>query len=246
MKHAFILFLPAFICLAGCKDKHEANFTIHLQTYVGSQPLSFSNTTYTDGAGKDFFFSKLKFYASHFRLVKSDNTEVEIKDAAYFDWSDNTWKSVSAQVEAGTYKGLKFWVGLDPQQNATNPDNYPANTPLGPKPDMFWTWLKHRFIVLEGTADTTGNNFGGGVVGLVYHTGRDTCYREVSLTGSDIVVNAGSTKSINLNLDLLKVFTNPPTPIDMFSQPGTQSEDADLNVAIQFSNQFANSFSYTE
>jgi hypothetical protein len=53
-------------------------------------------------------------------------------------------------------------------------------------------------------------------------------------------------KSINLNLDLLKVFAAAPEPVNMFTQPGTQSEDADLPVAIQFSNQFSKSFSYSE
>jgi hypothetical protein len=149
-------------------------------------PLSFSNTIYNDGAGKEFFFSKLKFYLSHIKLVRADNTEVEIKDAAFLDWSDNNWKSFSANVDAGTYKGIKFFVGLDPQQNAGNPDDYAADEPLGPKDDMFWEWLKHRFVVLEGTADTLGNNFGGGNIGLVYHTGRDTCYREVALSGTRV------------------------------------------------------------
>lgn len=237
------------LSLAGCKSCKEpdkGNFTVQLQPMVGTQPLSFSNTLYNDGADKEFFFSKLKFYISHIKLVRADNTEVEIEDAAFFDWSDNNWKSFSAEADAGTYKGVKFFVGLDPQQNAGNPDNYAADEALGPKDDMFWEWLKHRFVVLEGTADTLGNNFGGGVVGLVYHTGRDTCYREVVLSGPEFVVNAEGEKAINLQLDLLKIFTATPEPIHMFTQPGTQSEDADLPVALQFSNQFSKSFSYSE
>lgn len=236
--------LVMLLLLAGCKEKNKANFTVQLQPYVGNQPFSFSNT-YNDGAGKEFFFSKLKFYAAHFRLVKADNSEVEIEDAAFFDWNDSDWKSFSAEVDAGTYKGLKFNVGLDPQQNATNPDNYSSSEALGPKEDMFWEWLKHRFIVLEGTVDTSGNNFTGGVVGMVYHVGRDTCYREVTLTGSDIVVNEGEKKTLTLNLDLLKIFQQAPAPLNMFTQPGTQSEDGDLTIALQFSDQFANSFTYS-
>jgi hypothetical protein len=248
MKNTLIALL-LLLGLAGCKsckEEDKGNFTVNLQGYVGSTPLSFSNTIYNDGAGKEFFFSKLKFYLSHIKLVRADNTEVEIKDAAFLDWSDNNWKSFSANVDAGTYKGIKFFVGLDPQQNAGNPDDYAADEPLGPKDDMFWEWLKHRFVVLEGTADTLGNNFGGGNIGLVYHTGRDTCYREVTLSGTEFTVNAEGGKSINLNLDLLKVFAAAPEPVNMFTQPGTQSEDADLPVAIQFSNQFSKSFSYSE
>lgn len=248
MKNLFIVF-TALVMLASCKsckEKDQGNFTVELKPTIGTQPLSFSNTIYNDGGNKEFFFSKFKFYISHFKLVRADNTEVEIEDAAFFDWADNNWKSFSANVDGGTYKGVKFNLGLDPQQNAGSPENYPADEALGPKDDMFWEWLKHRFVVLEGTADTLGNNFGGGVVGLVYHTGRDTCYREVVLSGTEFTVNSGAKKSIQLQVDLLKIFNSLPSPVNMFTQPGTQSEDADLNIALQFSDQMSKSFSYAE
>lgn len=244
MKKFALLLLVPLLWLAGCVDKNKANFTVTLQPYIGSQPLGFS-TTYNDGAGKEFYFSKFKFYAAHFKLIRSDNSEIEIKDAAFFDWSDNNWKSFKAEVDAGTYKGLKFYVGLDPQQNATNPDNYKASEVLGPKDDMFWEWLKHRFVVLEGRADTSGQNFTNSI-GLAYHVGTDACYKEVVINGSDVVVSEGGTKSITLKLDLLKVFTEAPAPVNMFTQPATQSEAGDVNIAVQFAEQMAQSFSYSE
>ncbi|MCW5908983.1 MAG: hypothetical protein KIS94_14050 [Chitinophagales bacterium] len=242
-RYAAVLFLLVTFS-AACKKEKPGNFTVNLQAYVGSQPLSFSNTIYNDG-NTEFYFSKLKFFASHFTLVRADNVEVKIKDAMFFDWSDNSWKSFSADVDAGTYKGLKFYVGLDPQQNATNPDDYKSTEPLGPKTGMFWDWMKHIFVLLEGRADTLGQNFINSKA-LRYHTGTDTCYRAVVLTGNNIVINQGEKKSINLNVDLLKAFKEPPAPIDMFTQSETQSEGSELPLAIQFSDQFAKAFSYSE
>lgn len=241
-----VWFLALLFVLPACKDpkKEEGNLKVQLLPYVGSQPLSFSNTIYTDG-NREFFFSKLKFYISHVKLVKADNSEVEVEDVAFFNYSDNAWKAFTVKADPGTYKGLKFSVGLDPAQNQTNPLSLSLSDPLGPQDDMHWDWLKYRFILVEGTADTLGNNFNGGVVGLVYHVGRDTCYRSVSLTGTEFTVNAEGEKVLNLKVDLLNVFQGA-NGINMFEEKGTQSENSDLPVAIKFADRFAESFSYSE
>lgn len=242
----FIWLLALAFVLPACKDpkKEEGNLKIQLQPYVGSQPLSFSNTIYTDG-DREFFFSKLKFYISHVKLVKADNSEVEVEDVAFFNYSEYAWKSFTVKADPGTYKGIKFSVGLDPAQNSTNPLDLSSSDPLGPQDDMHWDWLKYRFIVMEGTADTLGNSFAGGVHGLVYHVGRDTCYRGVSLSGTEFTVNAEGEKLLNLKVDLLNVFQGADG-IDMFVEKGTQSEDSDLDIAIKFINKFSESFSYAE
>lgn len=249
MKHyavttATLLLLTLVIILPGCKDpdKPKGNFTVNIIPYVGSQAMTL-NTTYNDGADKEFYFSKFKFYLAHVKLIKADNSEVEITDVAFYDLGDNNWKSFNANADAGTYKGIKFFVGLDPTQNATNPSDYDEDEPLGPKEDMFWDWQKHRFIVLEGRADTIGQNFSNSK-GLAYHVGTDVTYREVVLTGSDIVVDGN--KAINLNVDLLKVFVSAPAPVNLVTQPATQSEGADLPIANQFADQFSKAFVYTE
>ena len=245
----FLPLLIVVIALAGCKgckEEDTGNFTVNLQAFVGSSPLSFVNSIYTDSMSKEFYFSKLKFFLAHVKLVRADNSEIEIADAVFFDYGDNNWKSFSADVDAGTYKGIKFNVGLDVQQNSTNPDDYGSDVALGPHNDMYWSWLKHRFIVLEGVADTAGNNFNGGVVSLAYHVGTDTCYKSVSILGNAVTINAGEKKSVALNLDLLKIFKNSSNPIDMFQTPGTQSESSDLPVALKFTDRFSESFSYSE
>lgn len=249
MRHCgrfFVVLLTVLsVALPGCKDpkEQEGNFTVNIIPYVGTQPLALS-TTYADGAGLEFYVGKLKFYLSHVKLVKADNSEVEIAAAAFFNASDNNWTSFSAKVDAGTYKGIKFHVGLDATQNATDPSSYGEEEALGPKDDMYWEWQKHRFIIMEGRADTAGQSFSSSV-GLAYHIGTDATYREVILTGNDIVVNEGD-KAINLNVDLLKVFLNQPAPVNMITQAATQSEGGDLPIALQFADQFSKAFTYSE
>ena len=248
MKYFSFFLVAAVVFISSCcKPEEQGNFTVQLNAFVGAQPLSFTNTIYTDSVAKEFFFSKLKFYVSHVKLIKADNSEVEIKDAAFLDYSDRNWKSFTAKADAGTYKGIKFSVGLDASQNQTDPDNYSGNEPLGPKDDMYWDWLKHRFIVLEGTADTLGNGFNGGTKGLGYHVGTDVCYRTITLMGqNNFTVENDASKQINLNLDLLKIFKGSPDVIDMFQQPATQSEVGDIDIAEKFANLFATAFTYSE
>lgn len=243
MKHLILFCLATLTLFSCCKKPKPGNFKVTLETNVGTQPFAVS-TAYADGTGKDFYFNKLKFYLSHVKLIKSDNSEVEIKDAAFFNVDDNNWKSFSAEVDAGTYKGIKFSVGLDPAQNATNPDDYGADEALGPKDDMYWEWLKHRFIVAEGVADTTGNNFLNGNHGLGYHVGTDATYKTATVNGADIVVEEGVEKQITLRLDLLKVFYGTTDTVNMFTEPATQSESGDLPLAIKFAEQFSKAFSY--
>jgi hypothetical protein len=249
MKNRILAGLMAIMIMAffsGCRpDKDKSNFKLTLKSYVNGQPLNFS-TIYNDGASKEFFFNGLKFYVSHVKLVREDGTETEVAAAGFFDYQDNNWKSLSGEIAAGTYKGIKFDVGLDAAQNLIDPDTKPASDPLGPKDDMYWEWLKHRFINIEGVADTLGTSFNVPTVGLAYHVGRNETLRSVSLTGSNFVIEEGKNKEVFLNLDLHKVFSEGPNAIDMFNMPGTQSENADLYIAEQFADQFATAFSYTE
>lgn len=248
MKHKLLIAIVTFsvlVTIGGCKEKDKSNFTVTLKTFVSGQALTF-NSIYNDGISKEFYFNGIKFYLSHVKLIREDNSEVEIKDAVFFDYRDNDWKAFKAEVPAGTYKGIKFGIGLDPVQNQIDPDSRPDTDPLGPQEDMYWEWLKHRFINIEGVADTLGTNFSGATVGLTYHVGRDVTYRNATLTNGTFVVQEGSDKEIFLNLNLNKVFFEGPNAIDMFAVPGTQSEDADLYIANQFADKFSTAFSYTE
>jgi len=239
---AVVVFLA--VTVYSCKPKKEdGNFKVTLRGYFGSQPLSFSSI-YDAGDGKQYYFSKLKFFLSHITLIRTDNTEVEINPVAYFEFGSSKWSSFTAKAPAGDYKGIKLSVGLDPSQNNTEPDNYPADNPLGPKEDMFWSWLKHRFINLEGRGDTITGNFVNGV-GLVYHVGLDTCYRTTILSNGEFTI-ADEDKEMFLHLDLKKVFSGSADAIDFYTEPGTQSEPGDLPTAIRFANKFSESFEYSE
>ncbi|MBL0309742.1 MAG: hypothetical protein IPP77_08745 [Bacteroidetes bacterium] len=204
------------------------------------------NTIYGDGAGKEFFFSAFKFYVSHIKLIKNDNSTVELSEVEFFDYSETISKSFSVNAPAGDYKGIEFFVGLDSAQDKTKPEDYPASEPLGPKTGMYWPWLNHRFVNLEGTADTLGQNFAGGNIGLNYHVGTDACYRQVSLLGKPFSIIDGASKTIYLNVDILKVFYGQTDSLDMFLNPGTQSENNDIGVAIKFADQFSKAFSYSD
>jgi hypothetical protein len=239
------VFAFLFLAATGCKpEKKKGNLKVSLQGYFGTELLNFASI-YDAGDGKQYYFSKFKFYLSHIKLVRDDNTEVEIKDAAFFDYGSTDWKSFTVNAPIGNYKAIKLSIGLDPTQNATEPDNFPSTSALGPKEDMYWSWLGHRFVNLEGRGDTIPGNFVTGV-GLVYHVGQDTCYRTTTLNNGNFTINANEDKAMTLNVDLKKVFSGSNNPINFYTQPGTQSEAGDLFVAIHFADKFSECFSYSE
>jgi hypothetical protein len=55
-------------------------------------------------------------------------------------------------------EGLKFSVGIDPENNHADPASWPSGHPLAPQvPSMHWGWSAgYRFIALEGGAGING------------------------------------------------------------------------------------------
>ncbi|MBM9501344.1 metallo-mystery pair system four-Cys motif protein [Leptospira sp. 201903071] len=119
-------------------------------------------------------------------LVAADGTEIPLSlnqdgkfqngNIALLDFEDKTGKCdgtaetnnmVSAMIPAGTYKGLKFTVGLPEEKNHLNADSQPS--PLNTT-GMFWSWTAgYKFLKLDfETAET-------GAAGTSVHIGSGDC-----------------------------------------------------------------------
>ncbi|MBM9578852.1 metallo-mystery pair system four-Cys motif protein [Leptospira sp. 201903070] len=119
-------------------------------------------------------------------LIAADGTEIPLNlnqdgkfqngNIALLDFEDKTGKCngtsetnnmVSAMIPGGTYKGLKFTIGLPEEKNHLNADSQPS--PLNTT-GMFWSWTAgYKFLKLDfETAET-------GAAGTSVHIGSGDC-----------------------------------------------------------------------
>lgn len=109
--------------------------------------------------GEEIEIDRLEYYLSMFVIVHDGGQETPIEEAyvladAFVDEA-HPLGSVSG---VSNVEGLKFNVGIDPDNNHADPASWPAGHPLAPQvPSMHWGWSAgYRFIALEGGAGLNG------------------------------------------------------------------------------------------
>ncbi|MCB0713599.1 MAG: hypothetical protein KDD67_14825 [Ignavibacteriae bacterium] len=163
--------------------------TIHLRfaPYFGTEPLQLGEK-YLTTAGDTIVLTTAMFYASEYALVNVDGSESTLEGITLVDFGDSQLSSegyfeVDLKGEEGTYRGLKFNVGVPFDQN--HRDVSTQSEPLGPNSGMYWSWNPgYIFFKVEGRVDSIGTP-----VNFLYHTGEDNrrkTIRLASLNGNDI------------------------------------------------------------
>lgn len=118
------------------------------------------------------------------------------KEVAFINASDSStthWK-IDLKKSIST---ISFGLGLDADQNASDPTTFETSHPLSSAQAMYWSWAsKYRFVKVDGRVNYSGT-LGTGDDYLIWHTGLDTLYREVSFNEK---LKPGQTLRINLNL----------------------------------------------
>lgn len=235
-----VCFLGAM--LPSCrKEKKEGNFTMQLKAKYGDAPFSIYGTN-IDPQGRRVQIDNLKFYLSHIKLVKTDNSEVELKQVILCDFSNAASLTFNTNNLEGDFKAIKFSCGLDSAQNESDPLAYPAGEPLSGENNMYWSWLKYQFHVVEGRCDTTTTGTGSYNWFLRYHIGGNALYRSTTINKS-FSVCCNNKAAINLVLDVKKIFYGVQT-LDIVAEPETQSGATDNPVvAPKFVDNFSQAFS---
>lgn len=120
-------------------------------------------SSWTTPAGEEVEIDRLEYYLSMFTIVHDGGQETPIEGA--YVLADAFVDEVHALGEVSgveNVEGLKFSVGIDPENNHADPASWPNGHPLAPQvPSMHWGWSAgYRFIALEG---------GAGINGVVAH-----------------------------------------------------------------------------
>ena len=208
--HFAALFLACvLLSTSSCKKDKGSAFTLQLKANYGGQNFAIYSPC-VDPQGRLIEISAFEFYLSHIYLIKSDSTKVKVSDVALLDFTNPSSLSISVNGIEGEFTGISFVCGLDSLTNdTTNPNNYVAPNPLSYQYNMYWlAWNSYRFEVLEGKWDTAVMPIMRN--GLLYHVGLNSAYRQTQINKS-FSVCCGKPYTLNLNLDVEKIFFNTST-----------------------------------
>lgn len=195
---------------------------ISFRTAVGSETVSTGNLgggtmKFTNASGDAYSIDLLKYYVSHFTLIREDGTEVVSQLHKLIDCSDTSTMSISfTSVPSGKYKAARFYLGVDSMHNHSGDQL----GDLDPIHGMIWTWnTGYIFFKHEGNF----RNGAGETKPLFYHLGTDPALSTVTVPLSDFEVR-GTPRQLTLTLDLNQLYASP-TKLDFNVDNNRMSTD---------------------
>ena len=210
------------IGLASCGSDSSEALTLNFKMVYDDEPLvMFSPYTYPDG--REIEFSRVSFYLSDFQLTDEDGVASQISEVAYLDLSASHSDLAKAQTgldytiefdESMNYESLSFNFGLTDAQNATTPEDYNSSSPLSLSGEYWSNWGSYVYVKVEGRIDLDGDGISDG---FALHLGSETARRNLTLD------NLGSAASINLEMDLYRLFDNDGEVYDIDANPRIHS-----------------------
>lgn len=217
----FALVVSLFI---SCKKDEPETGTLKINFLVeGSSGLAELPFLSEDINGVPMRIELLKVYFAKMALTNASGEAVALSDIELLDYGTNQ-QSRSFTVKNGSYSTLDFILGIDPEQNASNPVDFDDNHPLSAAQNMYWTWAsKYIFFKIEGRADTTFENLFNHL--FIYHVGMDGLSRNVSLPASSITIEGDKTTEINVVLNLNVVLANSAQGVDVVDESLTHTMD---------------------
>ncbi len=209
LTHLLLAGLMATLLMASsCNDDPDPEpqpntaFELVFQGYFGGQEFFVQFPYFIQEDSMYFEFETYKFYVSDVTLVGEDGTEAVLDTLAFVDFAENhlpfgkkpgTGKTAHAGgeflrypgVQAGSYKGVRFGVGITADRNTGDGSPYvnDPDHPLHPSRNMNWG-MGPGFIVqsLLGFADSSDNAFDQDRAEMVYHLGLDDHYKTYDFT----------------------------------------------------------------
>lgn len=239
------------------------SFRFEMIPVVGGQDF-IGGFRYVNPEGRKYEIDFLRLYISDLTLVREDGTEKLLSEVNLYDLVEggparrvqhgNSGYAIFDEVEIGSYKGIKFGIGLPDRLNQ-DPATYGPEHPLSIGNQMYWSWRAgYKFFSIEGVVDSTE-----GMAGilldhpLVYHTGKDSVgspnpiYQEVTFLEDehafDIVT--GQELHFEIDLDINKLFFGAQDTIDMVTENVSHSVPGEqFNLSVRLTNNLVNDALY--
>ncbi|MCB9063608.1 MAG: hypothetical protein H6551_00535 [Chitinophagales bacterium] len=217
-------------------DKAEMHFNFH--QYFGNEEIVFNTGNYTTAQSEQITISTFNYWITNIKFVKEDGSEYVEPESYRLIRGDKhaTHHFHVEDVPAGTYKGIKFMIGVDVPRNTSGAQTGALDPTINP--DMFWSWSTGYIQAkLEGTSPQsteTGNAYQYHIGGVA--AGTETP-REVMLDFPNTITVGEQAGSMVIKADAAKWF---PTPMPIASMaimthPGAGASKIADNYAKMFS-----------
>ena len=209
MKVHFWAIIFGTLLLASCDKTTEPTVTPSVSLnfkgkYNGAELVMGKPFVFNDTLDLTFFNNT--FFLTNIRLVGSDNQEVVLKDVELISLSKENLADAQKgttvaykSVPTGTYKAIKFNLGVAPDLNAKIPSAF-SSGPLAEESEYWVAWKSFIFTKTEGSVLDKSGKYKSA---FVYHTGGNSALREVTI---DKVIDLNSDATLNFEVDYKKVF----------------------------------------
>jgi hypothetical protein len=130
------------------KQPNSSRLVIKLTHLFGVDTLQL-NRSYSDSVNGNITISVCKYYLTNIVLIDSNNQEILLPETYFLvDESLPISKIIRLNIPEGTYKSIRYMVGVDSARNVSGVQSGALDPSLG----MFWTWVSGYIQAkLEGT-----------------------------------------------------------------------------------------------
>jgi cytochrome c peroxidase len=157
-----------------------ANLQLAIQHCAGGAPLIYDSLRYRNQAGEDWSVSRLSYLISGLSLQREDGTWFSPADSvAWMNATTHRQTLNQGNLPPGKYQALRFYIGIEAQDNARDPSTRAADHPLNPNLcGLHWSWQGgYIFMALEGL-----HRMGDAQPeGYSFHLARDPFRTEITL-----------------------------------------------------------------
>ena len=229
----FSLWLSGFVILGGMQ--------IEISHQFQDRSLTCGDLSLKTSGGDTVSITRLDYLLSDFALQRAGDGiwESAGERQGYVSVASGRQRVTLPGLPKGQFSALRFTVGVNPDINAADPNQYPAEHPLNPQVNgLHWGWQGgYVFLALEGHYVRGKESEPGG---YSYHLANDANATKIELP---IQFDGKSDRTIQLKLDVAQLFDGPSSIIIAEHGDSTHSRDRDpLPIRLKSNLQQAFSF----
>ncbi len=222
MKQIFFPLLAAAFVLSGCKndevkaDRLPGQLNLSFDARVNDADFAL-NTDFRIGSAT-YRFDRLRYWVSNVALVDDEGQEyrvpgsyylieetspVPVQDGAFVYPAKKREEVSIQQLPAGTYRKIKFSIGVDPKYNDNLSLQAGELSQLNGMTNISWMW--HTSYIFTSVGGTLTEATAGKKISA--ETGLNTNYRSVEFDLPDpLSISSGNTgASVAFRLDVAKI-----------------------------------------
>ena len=135
--------------------------TLKFKSHFNGDAVDFNMNQFVTSSKDTITPSKFKFLMSDIRMVKMDDAETALEGKyGYVSFEESKTEVVLPAVQAGSFKAIRFNVGLDSSTNHGDPAVWAVNHPLNVVNNgLHWGWQGgYIFMAHEGSYLDNGAN----------------------------------------------------------------------------------------